>query len=212
MAISAGKSALRNEIKQRLKALTPDELDVRSSAIIRQLLSLPSFTKSAVVSCYLSMPNSEVRTSQIIKHCFESEPNKRLFVPKVIGKNSDDLRMFEVESEAQLYSFPKSNWGIPEPPLDVVLHNPDGRDAGIIDMVILPGVAFDSSCNRLGHGKGYYDCFLERLIAKNAVHGGPRPTLVGLGFDEQMIPSVPAELHDQVLDYIITPTAIYRKE
>jgi len=204
------KSGIRTEVKAALKTISAEELEARSSIIFRRLLGLPSFSTSKVICCYLSMPSGEVKTGPIITECLQSK--KRLFVPKVTGKSSSDLRMFEVESDAQLLGFPKSSWGIPEPPNDVVMASPDGADLGIIDFIIVPGVAFDSKLNRLGHGKGYYDCFLARLLAKNIAVNGPKPTLVGICFDEQVVSNVPHEAHDVPLDFLVTPSKLYQRE
>lgn len=56
----------------------------------------------------------------------------------------------------EIQNFPKSNWGIPEP---IALHGISRDDYRVIDLVVVPGVAFDSQCRRLGHGKGYYGMF-----------------------------------------------------
>jgi 5-formyltetrahydrofolate cyclo-ligase len=205
--LAAVKTALRAEVKARMGLLTGDVVSTRSEALSQSLLSSGLFAESTAVCCFLSMPNGEVQTGSIIKACFDAK--KRLFVPKVTGKTAKDLIMFEVESEAQLLGFPRSKWGIPEPPLDLVRASADGTDLGIIDLVILPGVAFDSNCNRLGHGKGYYDCFVERLLANNAKLAGPRPTLLAVGFDEQIIEgSIPVESHDIPVDHVVTPTRL----
>ena len=204
---SSVKTALRAEVKAVLRALSAEEVETKSSAVVRRLLASSPFAESKVVCCYLSMPGGEVKTSSIITSCLAA--GKRVFVPKVLGKRPADMRMFELESEAQLQSFPKSAWGIPEPSSELVLASPDGCDLGIIDLVLVPGVAFDRSCNRLGHGKGYYDCFLERLLACNAAKAGPVPTFVGLGFDEQLVATVPSEAHDRPLDLLVTPSEVF---
>ena len=205
--LTAVKAGLRKDVKARLKLLSAEELEGKSAAIVSRLFSMPAFAQSRVVCCYLSMPTSEVRTAAIIQSCFEA--HKRLFIPKVTGKEARDLHMLEVANETQLEGFPKSSWGIPEPPLELVLAHPDGCDLGIIDLVIVPGVAFDSACGRLGHGKGYYDCFLSRLRASNAALSGPVPALVGLALDEQLVEAIPSEAHDQRLDFVVTPTTTY---
>lgn len=66
------------------------------------------------------------------------------------------MRMFPLESEEEVKSFPLTKWKIPEPSKELVLSREDGVLAGDIDVVVVPGMAFDASCNRLGHGKGYY--------------------------------------------------------
>jgi 5-formyltetrahydrofolate cyclo-ligase len=81
---------------------------------------------------------------------------------------------------------------IPEPAQTAPEADPSG-----FDLVIVPGVAFDLVCCRLGHGGGFYD----RLLA-----GLPHTTTIGLAFDEQIVESLPAEAHDVHLGVIVTPT------
>lgn len=75
---------------------------------------------------------------------------------QVLGPASADMRMFPLESDEEASSFPLTKWKIPEPPEELVLSREDGTFAGDIDVVIVPAMAVDSRCNRLGHGKGYY--------------------------------------------------------
>lgn len=75
---------------------------------------------------------------------------------QVLGPASADMRMFPLESEEEVESFPLTKWKIPEPSEELVLSREDGVLAGDIDVVVVPGMAFDARCNRLGHGKGYY--------------------------------------------------------
>lgn len=96
----------------------------------------------------------EIQTYQCIQKAFDD--SKRVFIPKVTGKASEDMVMFELESYAAINEFPKSKWGIPEPPMEVVQRSTDGTYAGVIDTVVVPLCAFDATCGRVGHGKGYY--------------------------------------------------------
>lgn len=73
-----------------------------------------------------------------------------------MGPLSADMRMFPLESDQEASSFPLTKWKIPEPPEDLVLSREDGTFAGDIDLVVVPAMAFDARCNRLGHGRGYY--------------------------------------------------------
>lgn len=73
-----------------------------------------------------------------------------------MGPKSEDMRMFPLESEDEANSFPLSKWKIPEPSRELVLSREDGAVSGDIDLIVVPGVAFDARCNRLGHGRGYY--------------------------------------------------------
>jgi hypothetical protein len=72
---------------------------------------------------------------------------------------------------AEIHSFPKSHWGIPEPPASCGIPRDDYR---AIDLVVVPGVAFDCQCQRLGHGKGYYGAYAsiqyKNTHKNNALH------------------------------------------
>lgn len=83
---------------------------------------------------------------------------------QVTGPNSADMVMLRVAGPDAVAAFPKSKWGIPEPPLPEPLEKErdDGTYTGRMDLVVVPGVAFDAQCRRLGHGKGYYGtCLCE---------------------------------------------------
>jgi len=76
-------------------------------------------------------------------------------------------------------------------------------DAAEIDVVIVPGTAFDESCRRLGMGGGFYDRLLPRLR--------PGVVTIGLAFDEQIVDEVPTEAHDVPLDLVVTPTRTMKR-
>ena len=118
--------------------------------------------------------------------------------------------MVELQSLDQHDSFPKSKWGIPEPPEEIL---PVDQNAIMecIDLILLPGVAFDAKCNRLGHGKGYYDSFLSRLEAVKASRHLPMASTVGMSLREQLIAHhiIPMEEHDKVLDLVVTADQVY---
>lgn len=90
----------------------------------------------------------------------------------------------------------KSAWGVMEPSA----HLPQARP----DVVLVPLLGFDRAGNRLGHGKGHYDRTLETLRATGTV------LAVGVAYAAQEVAHVPAEPHDQRLDWIITPIEAYR--
>jgi 5-formyltetrahydrofolate cyclo-ligase len=70
-----------------------------------------------------------------------------------------------------------------------------------LDLVVVPGVAFDRAGGRMGHGKGYYDKLLE--------HARPDTPLVALAFECQLFPEIPAEAHDVFMDKVVTEAAVY---
>ena len=88
--------------------------------------------------------------------------------------------------------------GVREPPADAPEATLDA-----IDLVLVPGVAFDEVCHRLGMGGGFYD----RLLARTE-----RDTrAIGLAFDEQVVAAAPHEEHDALMDAVITPTRVLRR-
>jgi 5-formyltetrahydrofolate cyclo-ligase len=193
--MSGLKRALRTQINQKLKNLSADEVAQRSNQITERLVRMPVWQNARAVSCFVSMPTGEVQTSSVLEHATSLHSNKTLFVPKVLGKAPEEMVMLKVERVAEIEAYPKSKWGIPEAPVD----GPDFTYEGIIDLVIVPGVAFDTGRHRVGHGKGYYDCFLSRINGESARRNIPRPITIALCFDEQMQPEavpVPTEDHD----------------
>ena len=99
----------------------------------------------------------------------------------------------------EIQGFGLDKWGIPT--LDRVEERKRGEEDPDLSLVLLPGVAFDSGCQRLGHGKGYYDSFLARM---------PHPVdMIGLALDEQIVDEVPLEGTDVGLHSVVTPTRVF---
>lgn len=168
------KKAIRLQIKGKLEKLTQLQIASQSDAVSKKVINHPLFLSAKTVCIYLSMPR-EIQTWSILKCAFDM--NKNVVVPKVIGRNSLDLVLVQVGSLDEINSFPKNSWGIPEPALSSEID--DKVHSGLIDAMIVPGkigiivplrlcsdvfhsqfcltgVAFDSRCGRVGHGKGYY--------------------------------------------------------
>ena len=145
------KKNIRSEMKSRLSLISPETLKGESLQCCRIFLDSNMYRSSNALSVYLSMPN-ELQTSLIISTALIDK--KRVFIPKIIGPNSKDMVMVEIRSIEEIESFPKSKWGIPEPELSHDFKDP--TLSGIIDVICVPGCAFDTYFGRLGHGKGYY--------------------------------------------------------
>jgi 5-formyltetrahydrofolate cyclo-ligase len=117
----------------------------------------------------------------------------RVAMPRVCGPGA--LALHWVDEGEVLES---GHAGIPEPPESCAWAGPDD-----FDLVLVPGVAFDASCARLGFGGGFYDALLPSLPEGVAT--------VGLAFDEQIVDEVPCEPHDERVAIVVTPTAVYRR-
>ena len=151
---TARKALIRKHIKEVLQVLPDDDIVQKSSAVLQRLCGMKEYRDSKSICLYLSMPAGEVQSYRILQDAFDN--GKRVFIPKVTGKNSPDLKIFELSTYSMIEEFPKSKWGIPEPPKEFSDKAVDATYLSLVDCVILPGVAFDSQCARVGHGKGYY--------------------------------------------------------
>ena len=153
----AVKASIRQEMKSRLLNVVKESVTSQSERVLGQLLSLPSVVESRTVCIYLSM-QGEIDTYPIISKCLEL--GKVVYIPKVVGKQAEDMRMFHLQTFDQIGTFPKNKWGIPEPSISVI-NLEEETYLESIDVVFVPGVVFDSRCGRVGHGKGYYGRFLK---------------------------------------------------
>jgi len=77
-----------------------------------------------------------------------------------------------------------------------------------LDLIIVPGIAFDDKGGRLGRGKGYYDRYFEKVKAFHKKHHKPMPELIALAFDEQIVESVPTGPKDFTIDHVMHPKII----
>lgn len=179
------------------------------------------------ISVFLSMPSAEVQTDDIVRHALAS--GKQVFVPYLhkspfTSNSAMPARLMDMVrlSDVQDYeSLKRDRWGIPSiDPATVherqrVLGGAEQHfDHATLDLVLMPGVAFDaapesSEIRRLGHGRGFYDLFLERYAEKleRLSVKGPSVLLYGLGLKEQFLSSateeVPVGPYDQPLHGLI---------
>ncbi|KAJ7108711.1 hypothetical protein C8R44DRAFT_295863 [Mycena epipterygia] len=201
LALKAEKKILRKAMSVKLRDLSSAHIQDQSRTLTARVLALPSFIQSNSVSCYLSMPTGEVDTSSLVREILRS--GKTLFVPKIDKETEGRMELLQIYDEDDLDSLPSGVWGIKEPDR---MHNGRPRTSAIdtgLDMILVPGLAFDRSLSRLGHGKGYYDRFITTYTNE---HSRPPPLLVGLALQEQLLDknTVPTGGHDWKMDYIIT--------
>jgi 5-formyltetrahydrofolate cyclo-ligase len=174
------KSSIRKSILKRRLALSEANLASLSSTIQTRLIESDYFIGAKSVAVY-SPINNEVETDKIIAACFEM--NKKIFLPKLC---STDLNFLALKPDSQ---FQKNKFGIPE------ICNSEAEIAGHIDLMICPGIAFDSKKNRVGYGGGYYDRYLTSASYKH---------LGMLGFSMQKTESISVDSFDIPMDFILT--------
>ncbi len=179
------RAALANRVAQQDK----DELSRR---IVARLLSLPEFATANTILFYVDV-REEVRTRHGLLSALDS--GKRLAVPFCVD---NDLQLFHLASMDELEA---GRYEIPEPKQELRSLSQKQINPEEVDLIVVPGVAFDRRGGRLGHGKGYYDRLLRRAQRE--------ATVVALAFECQMVAEVPMEAHDIRMHKIITEQADY---
>ncbi|KAI0067355.1 5-formyltetrahydrofolate cyclo-ligase [Artomyces pyxidatus] len=210
-SLQAQKRALRKAMSSSLSKATPEDYQSQSRKITETLLLAPWFRTSDTVSCFLSMPTGEVDTSMLVAEILRAA--KTLFVPKVDVAKPGHMDFLKIYGEDDLQTLPGGVWGIREPSYDwkgTPRMNAVDPRSDPLDLILVPGVAFDSTLSRLGHGKGYYDQFISSYTEFAASRGKRRPMLVALALRQQILENgeVPVGEHDWKMDAIVSPDGV----
>jgi 5-formyltetrahydrofolate cyclo-ligase len=179
------KRSVRNRLLTERKS-RPDEACIASSLEIqRRFLQSSWFQHSDCLALYSAIHN-EVRTDKIFSQSLDV--GKILVYPRV---KDDDLEFVEVLDQADLAPGP---FGVLEPQGDRLVSTED------LDLIVVPGVAFDRNGHRLGYGRGFYDRALA-LCRSDCVK-------VGFAYDFQLLGSLPVAQHDQKLSVLMTESCV----
>ena len=199
--INIVKDGLRKKLLLRRHSLSKEKVAEQSAMICQRIRNWQLWKDASCVHIYVSGRANEVDTIALIKDCFGS--GKRVFVPYLGLKEEMPLRTINVGQHAMavieifcLEELVDEYWGIPQPAFDAGKNEINWNE---IDLVIVPGLAFDQSGNRIGYGAGYYDRFLTEL----------KTTSVGLCFKENVFDILPHAMHDISVEYVVTESAIY---
>lgn len=185
------KKTIRKEILKKRDEMSPDSKMLKDTLIKERLFSLSEYINAQTILFYVSF-RSEVDTLSMIRESLARE--KRIVIPKV-NKEEHMLMLYEIKDITELTA---GYMGIPEPSM------PDGKLVNLesIDLIIIPGVAFDYLGNRLGYGAGYYDILLSKKQKKIPI--------VALAYEEQIVDSIPSEKHDVKVDMIVTDKTVIK--
>ncbi|MDX2495647.1 MAG: 5-formyltetrahydrofolate cyclo-ligase [Desulfuromusa sp.] len=177
------KKTVRKRFLTWRKQLDPVSCSRFSHQAQQQLIASAPFARARTLALYSPIHN-EVATEQIF--AVARKLNQRVYYPKVAG---DELVFIEVGKLDELVT---GAFGVAEPG--------SGERAVVaeLDLIVVPGVAFDLHGYRLGYGRGFYD----RQLARKPVE----TVTVGLCFEGQLCDCLPNEIHDQMVDYITTET------
>jgi len=182
------KEQLRLQLRKCLLEMSPEMRSEKSHKACQNLISTQQFQRASVVMMFLSFCQ-EVDTSEAILCAWQL--GKTVAVPKVSWQQR---HMIPVEINSLETGFSREVPGLRNPTTSVPVPFEE------IDLVVAPGLGFDSNGNRLGRGGSYYDRFFanEELKASRC----------GFAFAEQLIDSVPVTEHDEPIDFLVTDKAI----
>ena len=155
MRKNSDKKTLRQEILHKRDSIPENIRKEKDTAIRQQIIRLPEFTDAKTILFYASF-RSEVDTREMIK--ISLSHRKQAVLPKV-DKENKKLKLYEIKAMSELM---QGYMGILEPSVS------EERLTGLddIDLIIIPGAAFDASGNRLGYGAGFYDRLLAGIKIK----------------------------------------------
>ncbi len=179
------KQQIRREIEAQRGVLDTQWLEAASVRIVENLQSLEVFQSSETVALYMAIAG-EVNLDSLFQKC--RELGKRTCIP-VFNAKEKLYEMAEITPETECST---GHYGIREPLSPALI------PMGNVDLVVVPGVAFDRKGNRLGRGGGYYDRLLEEFSG----------TSVAVTFDFQVLPTIPVEQHDKPVDILVTEMKI----
>jgi 5-formyltetrahydrofolate cyclo-ligase len=190
--LQAQKNKIRAEAHANRNA-QPNK-DERSQQICAKFVALPAYVQAKTVMYYIDV-RSEVRTRQELPNALTQA--KKIVVPWCNDRG--ELELFHLENMDELAI---GMFKILEPKQELRALPAKQVAVQELDLVMVPGVAFDRNGARMGHGKGYYDKLLQ--------HARLDAPLVALAFECQLFPAIPTAEHDIFMDRIITEAAIYQ--
>lgn len=175
------KKKIRSKILLKLKNQKEEDRDRKSKLIKERLFRVSVFKKAKIVMFFMSF-GGEIKTKEMIE---EARRLGKIVAVPVCGKE----RLIRPSILLEKAKVLRGLYGISEPAIKKFVKLED------LDLVIVPGIAFDKKGNRLGRGKGYYDCFLHKLPDK--------AVSIGLAYDFQILPLVPTTNDDKRVDRVI---------
>ncbi len=180
------KSEIRERIKRLRAEASAESIAVSSVLLQKRVLGLEEFTQAKTVGCYMATAK-EANTTHVIAACADK-----------------DLCLPAFDANAGAYRFVRMAQGVDLVAGPLGILEPKGGEpvpAAELDLVLVPGLAFDEAGNRLGHGAGHYD----RLLAD-----AETVFKVGLAFEFQVVESIIAHEHDVAMNAVITNARVMR--
>ncbi|MGQ9709300.1 MAG: 5-formyltetrahydrofolate cyclo-ligase [Anaerolineae bacterium] len=182
-SVNSEKQRLRQKFRQLREALPAGDVGAASEAVCRHLASWPVMRTARIVMAYLAF-----RNEPSLETLFAALPRIQWAVPRIEGRTL----VIHPYDPNRLTRHP---FGMLEPAADLPVIDP-----ALLEIVLVPGVAFDRRGGRLGFGGGFYDRFLPTTPA-------PR---VGVTYDFCLLDELPWTEADQRMDWVVTPTGLLK--
>jgi 5-formyltetrahydrofolate cyclo-ligase len=186
-ALTTAKRALRASVLARRAVLSAAELGLAGAAISERLSQLPAVRAARVVAAYVGV-GVEIPTERVISSLVET--GTTVLLPRLEADRSLTWRPMSSRS-----ALVRGRHGLLEPP-----EADAPRPLADADVVVLPGLCYDISGNRLGRGGGSYDRALKDLPGS--------VTTIGIALDSDIVEAVPVDEHDQPVRIIVTPSRV----
>jgi 5-formyltetrahydrofolate cyclo-ligase len=187
MNIVDEKQVMRKRVESQMFNLSEEKKQLASRRITKRLLTLPEIFRSKTIGLFASK-NNEVHTEELIKTLLR-DTTKTIVLPCV---ENTGLVFRRILSYTDLKI---GHFGVREPSLSCQV-----IPISIIDVLVVPGLAFGVHGERLGRGKGYYDTVLSDF----------RGISIGICFETQYEKNIPMEIHDKYLNIIVSEKRIKR--
>ena len=176
------KKSVRKQVKMALQNLLDSERGQQALVLIQNIEHLPQYQQADVLMAFYPLPD-EIDIRPLLAEAYR---NKTVLLP-VITDGKIHLHPYRGEEQMK-----EGLFHILEPVTE------EFTDYDRIDVILVPGVAFDGEGHRLGRGKGFYDRFLPLV---------PKAYKVGVGYNCQLLDAIPVEPHDVPLDRIVVPVS-----
>lgn len=195
MSIEFDKPAVREAMKQRLNSLATDVIRTHSEALCVRILQHARVTKAKTIMIYAPLTH-EADVTPIAAWALRDPIARRLCVPSVDWSSKSLTPVLIKNWDHDLVL---GRLGLRQPRTDLV-----AIPIADLDVVLVPGLAFDCTGARLGRGGGFYDRFLATLPSKILT--------IGVAFDQQIVATVPAQPHDRRVQVVITESQTITSE
>ncbi len=182
------KSKYRKNIRRQRQFLSKADVKRDSKIICDTITELPCYQQAQHIACYSAIQN-EVDLATLIVHALEA--GKHIYLP-VIADIDNHMHFHLIDTNSELKH---NRFQILEP----IRESTTAIEPSELDLIIMPLVAFDQDCNRIGQGGGYYDTYLQYAQA----------TTIGIAYEMQKVAAITVDSWDIKLNMIVTESEIY---